>query len=156
MRTVEAVSYKQRLDGLFDRVSTFSDDVEMGSHWARYLCVLVSGFIETSVGAIYSAYTRDKAAPYVTNYVCSRLRRFTSPNMEQICQLAGLFNDAWREELEVATAGEIKDAVNSVVANRHLIAHGRDVGITYARVRRYYDKVVRMVELVEVTVFGEP
>lgn len=152
MKTIEAVSYRQRLDNLFARASTFSDDIEILSHWAKYLCVLVSGFIETSVCAIYSAYTQDKAAPYIANYVCSRLKRFNNPNMEDICQLAGLFNEAWREKLEETTAGEIKDAVDSIVANRHQIAHGRDVGISYDRVKKYYDRVVKMVELVESTV----
>jgi hypothetical protein len=149
MRTVEAVRYKQRLDYLFDKVSVFSDQIEIQSHWARYLCVLISGFIETGVCAIYSRYTQEKAAPCVANYVCSKLNRFRNPNMEDICQLTGLFNARWREKLERATAAEQKDAVDSIVANRNQIAHGANVGISYASVKQYYDRVVEVVELVE-------
>ena len=156
MKTTKAVSYKQRLDNLFERVATFSDDIEIQSHWAKYLCVLVSGFIETSVCAIYSEYARQKAAPNVAGYVCSKLEKFSNPKMEDICQLTGLFNETWRKKLEEITLGEIKDAVDSIVANRHHIAHGRDVGISYVRVKQYYCKVVKMVELVEATVFEEP
>jgi len=152
MKTIEAISYKQRLDGLFDRGLTFSDEIEIQSHWAKYLCILVAGFIETSVCAIYSQYAKKKAAPYVANYACSRLAKFSNPKMEDIYQLAGLFSQTWRKKLEEATSEEIKDAVDSTVANRNLIAHGRDVGITYARVKSYYGRVVKMVELVEATV----
>lgn len=155
MRTVAAVSYKQRLDYLFDQVSVFSGQIEIESHWAKYLCVLVSGFVETSVCAIYSRYAQGKAGPYVTNYVCSRLNRFTNPNMEDICQLTGLFNARWRERLERATAGELKDAIDSVVANRNQIAHGANVGISYSRIKLYYERVVEVVELVEDVVFEE-
>ena len=155
MKTIEAISYKQRLDGLFDRGLTFSDEIEIQSHWAKYLCILVAGFIETSVCAIYSQYAKKKAAPYVANYACSRLDKFSNPKMEDIYQLAGLFSQAWRKKLEEATSEEIKDAVDSIVANRNHIAHGRDVGITYARVKNYYGRVVKMVELVESTVLEE-
>lgn len=156
MRTVEAIRYKQRLDYLFDQVSLFSDQIEIQSHWARYLCVLVSGFVETSVCAIYSEYAREKAAPNVADYVCSRLDKFSNLKMEDIYQLTGLFNQTWRKKLEETTSGEIKDAVDSIVGNRNQIAHGRDVGISYVRVKQYYGKVVKMVELVEATVFEEP
>ena len=154
MKTIRAVAYKQRLDVLFKRVSSSPDDLDR-AHWARYLCVLVSGFIETSLGAIYSDYARKRAAPDVAAYVCARLAKLTNMKMADVCGLAGEFNRSWRCHLEQATAGEIKDAVDSVVANRNLIAHGRDVGISYHRVKDYYGSVVTMVELVESTVLGE-
>ena len=155
MKTIKAVSYKQRLDHLFTRASTVSGDTEMLSHWARYLCIMVSGFIEESVCAIFSSYCQSKAAPNVANYACSRLERLNNPKMEQICQLAGWFSEAWRKTLEAATEGEIKDAVDSIVANRHEIAHGATVGISYLRVKEYYGRAVKMVEAVEAIVLGE-
>lgn len=149
MKNIEAVRYKQRLDHLFKQVSAFSGDIELQSHWARYLCILVSGFLETSVQAIYSQYAKERAAENVANYVTSRLRRFTNPNMEDILTLAAMFNQEWRDCLEVATEGELKEAVDSIVANRNQIAHGANVGITYVVIKRYYQSVVKVVDLIE-------
>ena len=69
--------------------------------------------------------------------------------MEKIASLAGSFSPQWESELRIATEGELKDAVDSIVANRNRIAHGEDVGITYGRVHEYYKRIVHVVELVE-------
>lgn len=49
MKDLEINRYKQRLDNLFEQISAISDNFELKAHWARYLCVLVAGFIETSI-----------------------------------------------------------------------------------------------------------
>lgn len=87
MRNVEVTRFKNQLDHLFSQVAHI-EDTELQSHWAKYLCVLVSGFIETSIKAIYSEYVKRKAAPYVANYVGSALAGFQNPKMEKI-----IFND---------------------------------------------------------------
>jgi hypothetical protein len=115
------------------------------------LCVLVSGFIECSVRAIYTQYAREKAIPYVANYVTHKLKGFTNPNMEDILSLAGMFNQEWRTCLEQDTEGELKAAIDSIVANRNLIAHGTDVGISFVTIKTYYQNAVKVVQLIENT-----
>jgi len=151
MRNIEAVRYQKRLDHLFEKISAFPDDIELQSHWARYLCILVSGFLETSVKAIYSQYASEKAAPNVANYVTRRLERFTNPNMEDILILTGMFNEEWRKQLESTTEGELRDAVDSIVANRNQIAHGANVGISFVTIKNYYKSVVKVVNRIEST-----
>ena len=102
------VRYQQRLDDLFKKIVAFAEDIELQSHWARYLCILVSGFLETSVRAIYSQYANTKAAPYVAHYVDSQLQSFQNPNMERILQLARSFSPEWEEHLRSVTQGEPK------------------------------------------------
>jgi hypothetical protein len=69
--------------------------------------------------------------------------------MEKILSITVTFSPDWEAELRAATDGELKDAVDSVVANRNRISHGQDVGITYVRVKDYYKRVNRVLELVE-------
>lgn len=149
MNNVDVVRHKMRLDNLFTRIKPLSKDLELQSHWARYLCVLTSGYIETSVRAIYGRYARTKAAPYVANFVDVQLKRFTSPKMEHILEVTRSFSPEWAEELEEAVEGEPKDAVDSIVANRHNIAHGQPVGITYVTISRYYGQAARVIELID-------
>ena len=149
MTDIELVRGRQRLDNLFARIGALGGDIELQSHWARYLCVLVSGYLETSVRRIYSEYARTRAAENVADYVYAQLSSFQNPKMEKILELTGSFSREWADDLKVATEGEQKDAVDSIVANRHRIAHGESVGITYATMRRYYENAVRVVELIE-------
>lgn len=134
---IGVVSAKSRLDALFDKVEGL-EDLELQAHWARYLCVLASGYVETSVRAILIDYARDKASPPLRNYIESRLARFQNAKMRRILEEVRNFSPDWADQLEAACRGARKDAVDSLIANRHQIAHGADVGITFSRVRGYY------------------
>ena len=125
------------------------DNVELQSHWARYLCILTSAFLELALRELYGHYARQRSAPFVANYVERNLGYVQNPSMDRILTLAGSFSPEWASKLKDQTEGELKDAVDSVVANRNRIAHGEDVGITYARVADYYRRVVRVIEIVE-------
>jgi len=143
----EVWRYRQRLDGLFKRTGQMAD-FELQAHWARYLCVLTSGFLEVSIRALFGQYARVVSAPSVATFVEKRLEEFQSPKMNNICGLTREFNPAWADQLESDTAGELKDAVDSIVANRHQIAHGRDVGISHTQMKEYYARAVKVVDLV--------
>ena len=149
MNDIQVVQYQKRLEYLFRQIGLLTDNLELQSHWARYLCVLVSGFLEISIRSVYTAYAKGSLSPYVANFVESHLERLQNPNMEKIASLVGSFSPQWESDLRTATDGELKDAVDSIVANRNRIAHGEDVGITYARVRDYYSRIVRVLEFVE-------
>jgi len=140
---------KQRLDNLFKAIKAESWEEEIQSHWAKYLCVLVSGFIETSIRVLLSEYARKRSAKEVANYVESNLENFRNPNMERICILVGNFNPEWRQNLENTIDEEVRGAINSIVANRNRIAHGEWVGVTLITIEDYYKRSLRMIDLIE-------
>jgi hypothetical protein len=146
----EVVSYQNRLDNLFAQFRDFPPDNDtLRAHWPRYLCILTSGYLETSVRAILVVYAQEKSSPLVMNYVSKQLESLQNPKMEKICNLLGSFNSEWEGHLRANTEGELKDAVDSIVANRNNIAHGRDTGISYATVHEYYQSVKDVVALIE-------
>lgn len=149
MSNLEIRRYRSRLENLFELAGKLQDDPELLSHWARYLCVLASGFLEVSVRAIFGEYARNMATPQVARYVEKQLKGFQSAKMGSILELTGAFSPEWRDSLEDACAGEPGDAVNSIVTNRHQIAHGADVGITYHAIKRYYERSLKVVETLE-------
>jgi hypothetical protein len=63
MKNKKVVSHKQRLDALFDKVEALDNDPELIAHWSRYLCVLVSGFIEASLRTILTDYVSARSSP---------------------------------------------------------------------------------------------
>lgn len=139
--------YKSRLDDLFKKVASIHD-LELQAHWARYLCVLVSGFIEVAVKEILDDYATRRASPEISNYVSRKLRRETNLNMEKIKDLLSQFNGDWSEELERQTQGELKGAIDSIVANRNQIAHGKDTGVSFLQVKGWYEKTVDVVDII--------
>ncbi len=151
MSDKEILRYKRQLNDLFDKVSTLESDLEMQSHWARYLCIRVSGFLEVAVSTIYKNYAKDKAAPFVFNYIDKQLSGFQNPNMEKILNITRAFSADWAKEieLELSKNSEIKDSIDSIVKNRNKIAHGENVGITYSRMKVYYENALKLVKLLE-------
>ncbi len=147
--TQEIDRYRKRLDDLFGLVKSLDYDSELKPHLARYLCVLVSGFLEVSMKEIYLKYSRARAGSRVVNFVGSELGYFQDPDMGKILQLTGRFSQEWAKDLEAITEGEIKEQVNSVVHTRNKIAHGENVGISYVQIQEYYRTVVRLVDLID-------
>ena len=148
MAAYSVVSHRGRIEAVFARAREI-DDAQTHADVARYLCILVAGFIEQATRHIYGGYANRKSEPRVTRYVERQLAGFTNANAEKLCQVAGAFDAQWREDLVAFLAGDRKDAIDSVVANRHEIAHGQDVGITYIRVKEYFTHVKDTVDYLE-------
>jgi hypothetical protein len=144
----EVERQKQKLDATFGRASKLVplDDAELLSDFARYLCVLVAGFLEQSVIELTLEHVRNHSEASVQGYAENRLRQFTTANAQRITDLIGTFDAGWRSDLESYLVDERKAAVDSVVALRHNIAHGRYVGVTMATVKEYYPRVKHVVD----------
>lgn len=153
MRNREVVAYKNRLDSLFDKIRAISESdasiVEMQAHWASYLCVLTSGFLEVAIRAIYGDYLQQKCRHRAVVALVQRRLAIHNPKMQKIIELADAINPEWATELRAKTDGELKDAIDSIVANRNSISHGQPAGMSYVRMKDYYEKVVKVIELIE-------
>lgn len=147
--TSEILRQRQRLDALFQQASCFGGDAEPLSHWARYLCVLTSGLMERSLCATFSEYARRHAEPSIARFVALSVEGFQNPKMESIYQLVGKFDPIWEKSLRESSEGELRDAVDSIVTNRHNIAHGRAVGISLVQLRDYHKRALRVLDLIE-------
>jgi len=134
-----------RLDRVF-QVSDKIDDDEARSHLARYLCVLTSGYLEEAIKILIQDYVTTQASPTVANHINSTTGNLTNLNSEKIGQLLSSFSSKWKDEFDSCLSEEEKDAINSVVANRHLIAHGRNVGVSYARIKDWHKDTKRVID----------
>ena len=146
---VEVLRMKQRLDATFDRVKGVDYDPELQSDLAKYLCVLVSGYIERAMVELVLEHAQGKGAPTLQRFVEQRTKTFTNANASRIQELLGSFDPAWRQELEEnVLVDEWKDAVDSVVSLRNTIAHGGSVGLTYRRIGEYYQRAQHVIDQV--------
>lgn len=144
----EVSRLKKRLDSTFARVPSALADIELQSDFARYLCVLVSGFFENAIIALVLDFAQRRSAPEVATFVERELEYWTNPNTEKICTLLGSFSPAWRKQSEAYLVDERKESVNSLVALRHRIAHGESVGTSLSQVKAYYQTILKVVDFV--------
>jgi hypothetical protein len=143
----EVSRLKNRLDATFGRGKLLAtSDIETQADFARYLCVLVSGYLERSVAELVLEHARRTGGPTLQRYVESRTRRFANANCQRLKELLGSFNPDWSTRLDSVLVDEFKDAVDSLVALRHAIAHGDSAGVTFHRVADYYASIQMVIE----------
>jgi RiboL-PSP-HEPN len=107
------------------------------------------GLLETAIKERLSLHSERKASPIIANYVKNQLDLFQNPNPEKIGQLVRSFDATVADRLETFWAGEIKDAIGSIVGNRNLIAHGRDTSLTLSRVSEWLHRVRKLITFFE-------
>lgn len=142
----EVSRLRSRLDATFARIPVSATDFEVQADFAKYLCVLVSGFFENAIVALLLDYVERRSAPEVMSFVERQLDYWTNPNTEKITKLFGAFNADWRISLTAYLVDERKDSLNSLVALRHKVAHGESVGTSLSQVRAHYKVVAEVVD----------
>ena len=146
----EVVQRRARLTATFALVARMNDQ-ELQSEFAKYLCVLVSGFLEQAVRDILLSYASLNSDQIVTRYVEGTVDR-TNLNAQRLGELVGLFSSDWQKELNAYVVDERRAALGNIRANRNAIAHGGDSTITLRQVRDYYDRINEVLDfLVDLT-----
>lgn len=147
MNTVFIDRHRKKLALLFKNVPADpSGSLEVQAHWARYTCIVMSGYIEDSVKELFRAYTIERVPTTVFNYVSAQLKSFQTADTDKISELVSRFDKAWSESFTTFLTEERRAAVNSVVGNRHRIAHGLDVQVTMSQLSQWYPKVNEVID----------
>ncbi len=152
MKNRELQKQYKSIKRLIDRTQESThDDLELQGHWGRYLCVLVSGFFENAISAVYVDFVESAASPQVTRYTINALNKISNPKASRFVATAYQFKKEWGEELDLFFEdGESrKSAIDSIMANRHNIAHGKQSNISVHQVREYLEKGVEVVTFLE-------
>lgn len=135
----ELISFEARIENVLSRAEEAGLDDELRSSLARYACVLTSGYLEEAIRVIVGGWCNGKSHPHVHAYVGRQLEWFSNPKLGKILDELSHFSSGWRDRFDTVLTDEEKDAVNSVVNNRHQIAHGRNVGVSPMLMKRYFN-----------------
>jgi allophanate hydrolase subunit 1 len=154
MKTQEVVRQQAVIRQLIRRATheVSIRDLEMQAHWGKYVCVLTSGYVENIVRNIYGAYIEKTAHTAQTKkYAKRQLEGIQNPKSEKLIGIASSFDDKWGRDLEdFMNLNFRKEAINSIMSNRHLIAHGRSSGITLAKVDQYFVRASEIAVFIEI------
>lgn len=144
----EVSRLRKRLDSTFARMPLPSTDVEVQADYAKYLCVLVSGFFENAIVALTLDFVGQRSSSEVSAFAEHQLRNWTNPNTEKVCTLLGSFSPDWRKQATDFLVDERKESINSLVALRHKIAHGESVGTSLSQVKAHYATILEVVKFI--------
>tara|TARA_R110000868_G_scaffold122089_1_gene323651 strand:+ start:3176 stop:3649 length:474 start_codon:yes stop_codon:yes gene_type:complete len=151
------LSNKTKLDNLYTKVSSYTVPNEQ-VEWAKYLCVLTAGYIEESLRVLLLDFASKNSSIEIQRFVEREINFITNCKTERIVAVLNKFDINWAEKFandikdKSPIDREIKDSIDSIVSNRHLIAHGKSVGLTYATMNSYYTYCARAIEILEDTI----
>ncbi len=146
----EASRLRSRLKAVFGRARGLGDiDSEILSDYSRYLCVLVSGFVETAIAELAIEHCRVRSSPTVYKYVFTQLQRTQNLNATKLLQLVNSFDKKMHDDLSLFIEGPRKAALDSVLSLRNAIAHGESVSLSMARITDYFERIDEIVVQVE-------
>ncbi|WP_434654308.1 HEPN domain-containing protein [Chromobacterium violaceum] len=142
-----------KINNLFDKTKTI-DDLELQGQWGRYLCILVAGFVENSLCELFQVYSDRRTDPIVLNFVRKKINEYQNPKASRFVEVARIFDESWAGEIEnfFANNPSSKDAIDSIMTNRHKIAHGGDSGVSIVTVKKYYSDLLRFLHFLEMDV----
>src|SRR5688500_17552874 len=114
----EVERHRRQLESTFGRVRALKDlpnHEELEADYARYLCVLIFGFVERSVAELIVTYADGKAPRPLRSYVQNSLAKLTNVDKRRLCTVIGSLDAAWGTAIDTFVDDERKASLNSIV-----------------------------------------
>ena len=145
--------YKSRINNLLESYGADSNP-ESQAHNAKYLAVLVSGYLEQAVKELLLHYATQGTRSQISRYIEQTWPISKNMNVENIKTILDQFNTIWGEEfLDWLEEGlDRKNDINSIVRWRNSIAHGQEAnttGVTLFSVRNAFGTIKELVSFIE-------
>ena len=158
MRNTELRKQYASIQSLVQNTSVATGgNINLQNHWGKYICVLTAGLLENSIKEIYGEFIRNTAtnaknSQAVAKYAAARLESIRNPKSGRFVQTAQAFSEVWGRELKTylnESNGHRKNAIDSIMDNRHRIAHGKNVTISLTRVTEYLKTASEVIDYIE-------
>jgi hypothetical protein len=135
------VSQAQKIRGVISLGETHmkKSELETASFLAKHACVMCSGFLENGVTITLEEYSKKSCNTRTAKYIAKRLYYFQNPKSESIIELLSEFDASWASKFkDLLVVDGRKEAIDSVMATRHQIAHGGDAGIGLVTIKDHF------------------
>ncbi|WP_282131767.1 HEPN domain-containing protein [Pseudoalteromonas aliena] len=159
--------YKTRIKHLFDLYSE-NPNTETQAEDAKYLAVLISGYLEQAIKEVLLEYSSSISAPNISKYIKDSWPTSRNMNVQNIGNILKQFNDEWEvkffdwllasNEQNNCKQGGVKrkgikksdrrSDVNTIVSWRNFIAHGQESKTTNVTLVSVKEKFITVKELV--------
>lgn len=127
----------QRSNLLLNSASAKDIESFVAAGLVQLSCVVSNGAIENCVRDTLSEFSYKRSHSSVARYVTANLKWFTNPTSSKIVELLERFSADWAKEVADHLDDQTTTAINSIIHNRHLIAHGRPVVLGASAMRTW-------------------
>lgn len=129
---------------------------ELHGHWGRYACLLSAGYFEVALRLVIQKRVQQKSAPEIQRFVLQSLDAIQNPKAERFSKVVRSFDPKWGDSLDQYFIDnvDVKEAIDSLMANRHQIAHGKSCSISVGRVAGYFKSANRAIEYLDTLLNG--
>ena len=145
--------YKSRITSLFQSYGIDSTP-ESQAHNAKYLAVLVSGYLEQAIKELLLRYVPQGTRSQISRYIEETWPTSRNMSADNIEKVLNQFNTSWGQDFSVWLEEGVsrKNDINSIVRWRNSIAHGQEsntTGVTLVSVRNAFSTIKELVSFVE-------
>lgn len=124
---------------------------ELSGHWGRYACLVSAGYFEIPLRIVIQKRVANKATPEIQRFVLQSIEAIQNPKAERFCKVIRSFSPDWGDKLDAYFLDniEVKESIDSLMANRHLIAHGKPCSISVGRVSGFFKSGEKVIDYLD-------
>lgn len=134
--------YIRDLDSLKSIINKVEDD-EVKSLLVKLFCVRTAGLLEVFIKTRISEYSRGRVPQEINRFLTAKFKDITSLKSKKLEEVLRLFSNDWADSFEayLIDHDQKKTSLDSMIAQRHSIAHGQPSSISASIMSQYYDDV---------------
>lgn len=153
-RQPERSKYRQRIGNLLKNPPQVSgspsSEFEVKAHWAKYVCVLVSGYLEQALKEILLEHAASNSQSRIIRYVTETWPNSKNMKCDNIDEILRQFDLGWSDKFqEWISSQERKKEVNEIIAWRNNIAHGKEASTNNVTINSVSTKFKVACELID-------
>ena len=137
--------FESKIDKLNTQIKTLTKNGnfdEEAANLNKYLCILISGYIEKVFVEKLTKHCTKKCGPQTLRYIQLDLKWTTNLDTEKTERILEKFSPNWKELLHKDLRySEISNALDSIYNNRNRIAHGADIDVSNSNLISWYETI---------------
>ena len=137
---IKTQNYLRQLDNQFELVKNVEND-EIKSMLTQYLCIRISGLLETFIKSRISDYAQGRVPKEVNRYISGKIKDITNLKCTKLKDVLDSFSNEWSDDFSnyIEEHEQQKNSSDSLVTNRHNIAHGQTGSMSFNNLEQYYE-----------------
>lgn len=134
--------YIRDLDGFKLKIDHV-DDEEIKSFLAKLFCIRTAGLIEVFLKTRISEYSKKKVPNEINRFLTVKFKDITNLKSSKFEEVLSNFSVDWASKFRqyMEEHEQKKASLDSLIAQRHSIAHGQASNISMTSMTQYYEDV---------------
>ena len=147
---MKTTQYIRDLENLKNTINDV-DDEEIKNSLVKLLCVRTAGLLEVFLKTRISEYSNGKVPKEINRFMTTKFKDITNLRSFKFLEVLSSFSENWGRKFNeyLEEHEQEKSSLDSVVAQRHMIAHGQSSNISQNYMFQYFDDVKNIVSFLD-------